>query len=202
MLVRCHAGCDQRDVIAALRARGALAKHRPGRSPILAQAPSRQPRRTRSRRPEAHRGGARHLAGFATGRGNAGRNLSPLARAHDSGAAFAPLPSRAEASFGRRLAGDGGAGDATAAPAMPIGDPPHLPCPRRQRQGAGRAGEDDAWSVPRRRGAAWPARRRADGRRRHRDLPCRHAGNGHTRRGRRSRPRACATSTCRARCAT
>ena len=40
VLVRCHAGCDQRDVIAALRARGAVAE-RPGAArPILAQARS------------------------------------------------------------------------------------------------------------------------------------------------------------------
>ena len=38
-------------------------------------------------------------------------------------------------------------------------DPPHLPCPRRRRQGAGRSAEDDARSMPWRCGAA--RRRRA-----------------------------------------
>ena len=178
-----------------------LARYRPGRSPILAQGRSSTTGRTRLRRPEANRGGARHLARFAPGRGNAGRNLSPLARTRDPGAAFDPLPCRAEASFGRRLAGDGGAGDAGRR-RQSDRHSPHLPRPRRQREGAGRAGEDDARSVPRRRGAARPARGRADGRRRHRDLPCRHAGQRDKRHGRRSRPRAFAASTCRPSCAT
>ena len=70
-------------------------------------------RRTRSRRPEAHRGGARHLAGIATGRGNAGRDLSALARARPvSLPPRPPLSCRIEAPLGRRLARDGGARDA------------------------------------------------------------------------------------------
>ena len=110
MLVRCHAGCDQRDVIAALRERGlwettGRARHRP-------QASAPDCRRTRRRRPEAQRGGAGDLAGIATGRGNARRNLSALARARSSGFACPALSCRLETPLGRRLAGDGGAGDA------------------------------------------------------------------------------------------
>ena len=85
VLVRCHAGCDQRDVIAALRARGLW--QTTGRA--LGRLPASHPHRIADepdrRRPEAQRGGARHLAGIASGRGNAGRDLSPLARARPSG---------------------------------------------------------------------------------------------------------------------
>ena len=48
--------------------------------------------------------------------------------------------------------------------------------PRRRRQGAGRSAEDDARPLPWRRCAACSSRRCPDGRRGHRDLPRRHAG--------------------------
>ena len=40
----------------------------------------------------------------------------------------------------------------------PAGNPPHLPCPRRRLQGAGRPAEDDARPVSRRCSAAWSDR--------------------------------------------
>ena len=181
VLVRCHAGCDQRDLIAALQERGLWQTtgrafgHRP-------QSSAADCRGTRRRRPEAQRGGAGDLAGIASGRGNARRNLSAFARARPSGFAGPALPCRPETPFGRRLAAmvalsHGGARDAWR---HRIADrhSPHLSRPRRRRQGAGRSGEDDARALSRRRGAPWRTRRRADGRRRDRDLPCRHAGHG------------------------
>ena len=136
-------------------------------------------RRTRRRRPEAQRGGAGDLAGFADGRGNARRNLSAFARARPSVFARSALPHRPETSLGRRLARDGGARDPWR---HRIADSysSHLSRPRRRRQGAGRSGEDDARALSRRRCAPRRTRRRADGRRRDRDLPCRHAGHRQT----------------------
>ena len=178
VLVRCHAGCDQRDVIAALRAARSLGRQGQGGRPICAQGSTAGVNGLNpTRRPEAQRGGAGDLAGIAAGRGNAGRR--PIcARA---GSTFRLPPDlrfhrRAEASLGRHLAGDGGAGDARRRRNADR-HPPHLPRPRRRRQGAGRSAEDDARPLPRRRGAPRRAGRRADGRRRHRDLPRRHAGD-------------------------
>ena len=112
VLVRCHAGCDQERVIAALRSRGLWTEN--GSAPVH-RAPRRVPHATRragSRRRQAQRGRARHLAGCKPAERNAGRDLSRLARPASSAAADAPLPCRAEASFRRHLAGDGRAGDA------------------------------------------------------------------------------------------
>ena len=139
-------------VIAALRSRGLWEENGP--SPAHApRAACRCKRPTGSRRRQAHRGRARHLAVCDAGRRHAGRDLSRLARPASSAAADAPLPCRAEASFGRHLAGDGRAGDARRGRHAAC-DPPHLPRPRRRRQGAGRSAEDDARPVPWRRGAA------------------------------------------------
>ena len=127
VLVRCHAGCDQERVIAALRARGLWAENGP-------RSLSRMARRTAcraqagSRRRQAQRDGARHLAIRQAGTGNAGRDLSRLARHRPAATRRAALPCRSEASLGRHLAGDGGAGDERRG-RNAARDPSHLPCP-------------------------------------------------------------------------
>ena len=152
VLVRCHAGCDQEQVIAALRSRGLWTENGPRR--FIRSAPrAAATSQAGSRRRQAQRGRARHLAVRNAGRRHAGRDLSRLARPASPATADAPLPCRSEASLRRHLAGDGRAGDARVR-RHAARDPPHLPCPRRWRQGAGRSAEDDARSVPWRRGAA------------------------------------------------
>ena len=99
-----------------------------------------------------------------------------VARDTSYAARCAALPCRSETSLRRHLAGDGGAGDAGRR-RRSAGDPPHLSCPRWVGQGAGRSAEDDARALPRWGCAARRAGRCADGRRRHRDLPRRHAGD-------------------------
>ena len=80
VLVRCHAGCDQERVIAALRARGLWAENGP-------RSPSRAPRRTPAEREPDRDDAKRSEAALAiwqardAGRRNAGRDLSRLARA-------------------------------------------------------------------------------------------------------------------------
>ena len=82
-------------------------------APVHRSAPAcRRHRPAGSRRRQAQRGRARHLAVCDAGRRHAGRDLSRLARPASSAAADAPLPCRPEASLGRHLAGDGRAGDA------------------------------------------------------------------------------------------
>src|SRR5262249_41828987 len=111
VLVRCHAGCDQDELIAALRMRGmwGTADRRGGRS-----------RRENGRCPAFERDPdvlTRTQAALAIwqasqpAEGNAGRNLPTLPRAASFAAARHPLSCRVEASLGWRLAGDGGAGD-------------------------------------------------------------------------------------------
>ena len=85
-----------------------------------------------SRRRQAQRGRARHLAIRQAGAGNAGRDLSRLARHRSAAARRAALPCRSEASLGRYLAGDGGAGDERRG-RNAARDPSHLPCPRWRR---------------------------------------------------------------------
>ena len=200
VLVRCHAGCDQERVIAALRGARPVGRERSALA-VAHAAPHTCRAQAGSRRRQAQRGRARHLAIRQAGTGNAGRDLSRLARPRPAATRRAPLPCRPEASLGRHLAGDGGAGDARRG-RNAARDPSHLPCPRRRRQGAGRSAEDDARPMPRRCGAPRRARRRADGRRRHRDLPRRHAGDRTPGLGGAFDLRACAPSICRTTCAT
>jgi hypothetical protein len=63
------------------------------------------------------------------------------------------------------------------APTCAHRDPSKLPPPRRRRQGPCRSAEDDARPLPWRRGEVRRPRQRAHGRRRHRNLLCRHARN-------------------------
>jgi hypothetical protein len=79
VLVRCHAGWDQRDLIAALQERGLW--QTTGRLVGFAPKPRADRRATRRRGASAKRGGAGDLAGIARGRGNARRHLSAFARA-------------------------------------------------------------------------------------------------------------------------
>ena len=127
VLVRCHAGCDQERVIAALR--GARLVGREWSALAFAcDAPHACRAQARSRRRQTQRGGARHLAIRSAGTGNAGRDLSRLARHLPAATRRASLPCRSETSFGRHLAGDGGAGD-TRRGRNAARYPSHLPCP-------------------------------------------------------------------------
>ena len=112
VLVRCHAGCDQERVIAALRARGLWAENGP-RSRSRARRAARLPSASRiATTPSAAR--RRSPSGSPRRRrsGTPVETYLALARPASAAAADAPLPCRPEASFGRHLAGDGGAGDA------------------------------------------------------------------------------------------
>ena len=85
VLVRCHAGCDQRDVIAALRARGLWETERPTCRPLRRASVDRQ--LADEPDPDALKRTEAALAiwqASQAGRGNAGRNLSALARARIS----------------------------------------------------------------------------------------------------------------------
>jgi putative DNA primase/helicase len=53
VLLRCHAGCDQQDVIAALRARGAWENRGQGAGRFLRKADRREPDRDALKRTEA-----------------------------------------------------------------------------------------------------------------------------------------------------
>ena len=153
VLVRCHAGCDQARVIAKLRSRGLWEENSHRQRDFIRQQPrlsaNDQPDRDDGKRTEA----ALAIWQAATPAGNTlvesylvsrGLRLPPpptlrfhAGLKHPSGGiwpAMVALVTR-------------GADDA------PHRDPPHLPCPRRRRQGAGRSAEDDARPVPWRRGA-------------------------------------------------
>ena len=115
-----------------------------------------------SRRRQAQRDRARHLAIRQAGTGNAGRDLSRIARHRSAATRRAALSCRPEASFGRYLADDGGAGDERRGWDAAC-DPSHISCPRWWREGADRSTEDDARPMSRRRGAPCRAGRCADG---------------------------------------
>ncbi len=121
VLVRCHAGCDQRDLIAALQERGLWERHGAldrFAAILAARSPSQNPI---SDRPEAQRGGAGDLAGIA--RRPRERPSQPIcvARALTFRRRRAlRFHRRPEASLGRRLARDGGAGDARRRRRSPI----------------------------------------------------------------------------------
>ena len=137
VLVRCHAGCDQERVIAALRSRGLWEEngHRRFTRPAPRAAASAEPDRDDAKRTEAALAiwqSAMPADGTPVETYLASRGL------HRPAAADAPLPCRSEASFGRHLASDGRAGDARRGRHADR-DPSHLPCPRRRRQGAGRS---------------------------------------------------------------
>ena len=75
VLVRCHAGCDQERVIAALRDARPVGRERSALA-FAHGAPHACRAQAGSRRRQAQRGRARHLAIREAGTGNAGRDLS------------------------------------------------------------------------------------------------------------------------------
>ena len=174
ILVHCHAGCDQKQVIAILRSRGLWPEngaHPPKLSGLCAAGTS-QSVRDDAKRSEAAltiwnaampANGTLVEAYFAS----RGLYLPPTSALrlhaglkHPSGGIWPAMVALVTHGFGNTplailrtfLACDGW-------------------------QGAGRSAEDDARAMPWRRSAARPRRRCADGWRRHRDLPGRHAGD-------------------------
>ena len=116
VLVRCHAGCEQRDVIAALQERGLWQTT----GQVSGDSPASHRRRIADE-PDAD-ALKRSEAALAIwqasqpAEGTPVADLSALARARPSGFAGPALPCRPEAPLGRHLAGDGGAGDARRGP--------------------------------------------------------------------------------------
>ena len=193
VLVHCHAGCNQRDVyIAVLRKRGLLGRHK-RKDHVADKGDADADARKRSEMALAIWRASQPAEATLVETYLAARGIE------------LPLPDalRFHAGLkhpvGRQLAGDGGAGDERRG-RNAAGNPPHLPCPRWQQQSSGRPAEDDAWALPWWSCAPWrppwrgrcrrcgrgslraPSckelyRQRADGRRRHRDLPRRHAGD-------------------------
>jgi len=120
VLVHCHAGCEQAEVITALKARGLWPKNSG-----YFQRPTIE---CKSEHDDAERTNAAlailHAAGPASG--------TPVesyltARDQDFGARLAAFSCRPEASLGKNLAGDGGARHQRRA-GNADGDPSHLPC--------------------------------------------------------------------------
>ena len=161
LLVHCHAGCAQHDVIAALRARGLWT----GKG---ARLQSHLTRGTiverKSDRDDAERSSAAlaiwHSAKPASG--TIVQTYLDFARHQTSGAAYSPISSATSTSLGRRLAGHGRAGD------VGLGrdaarDPSHVPRKGGRCEGARRFAEDDAGPLPRRRGASRRSGQRAHG---------------------------------------
>jgi hypothetical protein len=109
VLVHCHAGCEQAQVIGALRSRGLWSGPLCGR--FICEQQTRPANRSRiASMPSVSRQLSRSgmLPGLDVERS---RDVSQFARTTHSTADDAPLPCRAEASLGRHLAGDGRAGD-------------------------------------------------------------------------------------------
>ncbi len=156
VLVHCHAGCDQRAVIAALKDQGLWADHGP-RS--LSQAARRMPVKREQDQDDARRSEAALAIWQVRDAGDREhRSQTYLAsRGTDLLPPTLRFHVRSETSLGRHLAGDGGAGDGrrrrTAA-----GDPSHLPRPRWRRESTYRAAENDARPLPWRRRCASPIR--------------------------------------------
>jgi hypothetical protein len=111
VLVRCHAGCDQRDVIAALKARGLW----DGKERSTLWKSSRRkvsPLRPDPDQVERSAFCAFDMAVHASCRKHACRSLSRFAWPDLSAAAVIALSFGLEASLGRDLALHGGAGEA------------------------------------------------------------------------------------------
>jgi hypothetical protein len=204
VLVRCHAGCDQRDVIAALCSRGIWETEgrQQGRSPRQnGRQPVGEPAQDAFKRTEAA------LGLWQATQPADGTLVETYLRSR--GLSVAPP---ATLRFHARLKHPtGGIWPAMVALVARGEDDRPLSIHRSffARDGVGKAGrsrEDDAPALSRRRGAPRLTRRCADGRRRYRDLPRRHAsdrttgigrtldiGAAHARSARRSaqRDRAC-----------
>ena len=180
MLVRCHAGCDQRDLIAALQERGLW--QATGRASRIAF----NHRRRIAEEPDADtlKRSAAALAIWQASHAAEGTPVAPICvrAGSTSSSARSAFPCWPETCVGRRLACDGGARDARR---HRVADrrSPHFSRPRWPRKGAGRSGKDDVRALSRWRCAPLPTRRRTDGWRRDRDLPCGNAGDGERRLG-------------------
>ena len=181
VLVRCHAGCDQERVIAALRGRGLWADERSALA-FAQRAPHACRAQAGSRRRQAQRGGACHLAIRQAGEG------TPVETYLASRGIDLPPPDALRFHAGLKHP-SGGIWPAMVAlvthgaDGTPLAIHRTFLAARWRREGAGRAAEDDARPLPWRCGAPRPSGRRADGRRRHRDLPRRHAGDRPSRLG-------------------
>ena len=174
VLVRCHAGCDQERVIAALRGRGLWGESGRRSSPWTARrkpvepAPDRDDaRRTEMALAIWQSATPAPRTPVATYLGSRGIHLPPsdALRFH----AGLKHPS------GGFWPGDGGACDERYRRSAHR-RPSHLPRPRWRRDSAPRSAEDDARPVPGRCGSSRRTGRCAHGRGRHRDVPRRHAG--------------------------
>ena len=127
MLVRCHAGCDQERVIAALRGRGLWAENGP--RPML-----RVPRRTPVERKPDHDDARRSETALAIWQSAKPAQGTPVETYLASRGIDLPPPDALrfhaglKHSLGRHLAGDGGAGDERRG-RNAARDPSHLPCP-------------------------------------------------------------------------
>ena len=146
VLVRCHAGCDQERVIAALRGLGLWADGGPR---LLSRKVRRAPAEHKPDQDDAKRSeaalaiweSAKRAEGTLVEVYLASRGIRP------AGPGRAALPSRPEAPLWRHLAGDGRAGDAWPG-RQAAGNSSHLSGARRDRKGASRAAEDDARPMP------------------------------------------------------
>ena len=165
ILVRCHAGCDQRSVISSLRARG-----------LWTDAQSRPDTRRIRRTPDVRNGGpedgtriAAALAIWHSSKPAIGSLVETylVSREHHfTGPRCASLSCGTEAPVGRPLAGNGGA-RVKGRGRNAYRHSSHFPCSRRRRQGTRRPAEDDAGAVPVWSGEARPASRSALGWRGH-----------------------------------
>ena len=175
VLVRCHAGCDQERVITALRTRGLWAENRP-------HSLSRIARRTSVERKPDHDDARRSEAALAIWQSAQPARGTPVETYLASRGIDLPPPDVLRFHAGLKHP-SGGIWPTMVALVTNGADGTPLAIHRTflardgGGQGAGRSTEDDARPVSRRCGAPRRAGRRADGRRRYRDLPRRHAGD-------------------------
>ena len=139
VLVHCHAGCDQRDVIAALKARGAWKSTDQGAGRSFPRADRHspaEPDRDATNRTEA---------ALAVWRASHLAEATPVETYLRSRGIAIPVPPSIRFHAGLRHP-SGGIWPSMVAlvtrgdDGKPIGDSPHLPRPRWQRKGADRAG--------------------------------------------------------------
>ena len=173
MLVRCHAGCNQERVIAALRTRGLWAENSP-------HSLSRIARRTSVERKPDHDDARRSEAALAIWQSAQPAQGTPLETYLATRGIDLPPPDVLRFHAGLKHHSGGiwpmmVALVTNGADGMPVAST-HISCPRWRREGADRSTEDDARPMSRWRGAPCRAGRCADDWGRCRDLPRRHAG--------------------------
>ena len=160
VLVRCHAGCGQEQVISILRSRGLWTSNGPRSYPTQRPNVQHEPDQDDTKRTEvaltiwqattpANNTVVESYLALARPASPAGFDVAlPSRLKHPSGGIWPVMVALVTTGLGRNAARHS----------------PHVSCPRRRRQGAGRSGEDDARSMSRRRGAPRPAGRLADDR--------------------------------------